>query len=186
MRAALLLALALAGAGPATAQTPVPVGAFEGISLVGGGEVRLRHGPVQKVTLVQGDLKVSSIAIENEKSLVIRACRKSCRNYRLVVEVVTPRIEAVAITGGGSIAAASGFPASRHLAASVVGGGTIDLDAVPAGHVAASIRGGGLIRTDATQDLAVSISGGGNVTYVREPRTTVAIDGGGTVRKAAR
>jgi hypothetical protein len=186
MRALPILALALAGAVPAAAETPVPVGAFEGVSLIGGGEVRLRHGPVQKVTLLRGDLAVSSIAIENDKSLVIRACRRSCRNVELLVEVVTPDIEAVAITGGGTVAAGPGFPASRHLAASVTGGGTLDLDSLPANHVAASIRGGGLIRTDATGDLAVSILGGGNVTYLRDPRTTVSINGGGTVRKAAR
>lgn len=185
MRVAAAL-LALAAAAPVAAQTPVPVGPFEAVALVGGGEVRIRHGAVQKVTLLRGDLTVSDIGIENRRSLVIRACRKACRDYRLVVEIVTPRLDAVAITGGGSIVADAGFPPAGHLAASVTGGGTLDLDSVPAAHVAASIQGGGVIRTDATADLAVSINGGGNVTYLRDPRTTVSINGGGTVRKVGR
>jgi hypothetical protein len=178
--------LALALAAPASAQTVVPVGAFDGVSLLGGGEVRLRHGPVQKVTLIQGDPTVSSLRIENNKSLVIRACRTRCRNYKLVVEIVTPRIEAVAITGGGSVVSGPGFAAQRSLAASITGGGTLDLDSLAARDVAASIRGGGLIRTDARESLAVSIHGGGSVTYLADPQTSVAVHGGGTVRRVAR
>ena len=185
MRAALSL-IALALAAPASAATVVPVDRFDAIALVGGGEVRIRHGAVQKVTLLSGNLQVSSVAIENDRSLVIRACRRSCRDYRLIVEIVTPQVDAVAITGGGNVVTETGFPAARHLAASITGGGTLDLDSVPAAHVAASIQGGGLIRTDAIANLAVSIHGGGNVTYLRNPRTTVAINGGGTVGKVGR
>ena len=185
MKAALAL-LALALAAPASAQTAVPVGAFEGVHLVGGGEVRLRHGPVQKVTLIQGNTQTSSFRVENGKSLVIRACERSCRNYKLVVEIVTPRIEAVAITGGGSIVSGPGFAAQRSLAASITGGGLLDLDSLATTDVAASIKGGGVIRTDARSSLAVSILGGGSVTYLDDPATTVSINGGGTVRRASR
>ncbi|HZG09924.1 MAG TPA: DUF2807 domain-containing protein [Allosphingosinicella sp.] len=185
MRAALAL-LALALAAPASAATDVSVGAFEGVRLVGGGEVRLRHGPVQKVSLIQGSAAVSSFRVENGKSLVIRACETSCRNYKLVVEIVTPRIDAVSITGGGSIVSGTGFGAQPNLAASITGGGMLDLDSVPARHVAASIKGGGVIRTDARGSLAVSIVGGGSVTYLADPATTVAINGGGAVSRAAR
>ena len=185
MRAAALL-FALALAAPASAETPVPVGAFKGISLVGGGEVRLRHGAVQKVTLIQGDPSVTSVRVDRGGSLVIRACEKSCRNYKLVVEVVTPRVEAVAITGGGSIVSGSGFGTQRQLAASITGGGVVDVDSLAASNVAASIRGGGVIRTDARASLAVSIVGGGSVTYLADPATTVSVNGDGTVRRAAR
>ena len=185
MRAvAALLALALAA--PASAATVVPVGAFEGVSLVGGGEVRLRQGPVHKVTLIEGDPAVTSVRVEKGKSLVIRACEKGCRNYKLVVEVVTPRVQAVAITGGGSIISGPGFGRESHLAASITGGGVVDVDSLPADAVAASIKGGGVIRTDARSSLAVSILGGGSVTYLADPQTTVSINGGGTVRRAAR
>jgi hypothetical protein len=185
MRAALAL-LAMALAAPASAATTVPVEAFEGVRLVGGGEVRLRHGPVQQVSLIAGSTAVSSFRVENGKSLVIRACEKGCRNYKLVVEIVTPRIDAVAITGGGSIVSGTGFGAQANLAASITGGGMLVLDSVPVRTVAASIKGGGVIRTDARGSLAVSILGGGSVTYLADPATTVAINGGGNVSRAAR
>jgi hypothetical protein len=185
MRAvAALLALALAA--PASAATVVPVGAFDAVSLVGGGEVRLRHGPVHKVTLIEGDPAITSVRVERGKSLVIRACEGRCRNYRLVVEVVTPRVGAVSITGGGSLVSGPGFAAQRDLAASITGGGLLDVDTIAAASVAASIRGGGVIRTDARRSLAASILGGGSVTYLADPETTVSVQGGGTVRRAAR
>jgi len=174
--------VALAAAAPAGAATPVPLAKFKAISLVGGGEVHLRHGPEQKVTLLRGDLDLTRFEVK-KGNLEIRACVRSCHDYDLAIEIVTPDIDALAITGGGTIEAEGAFPARDGLAASVRGGGVIDAEAIRARSVAASIRGGGVIETDPRETLVASVQGGGNVRYRGDPQKTVSINGGGDVTR---
>ena len=99
-----LLAAALgAVAVPAAAQTPVPVSAFDSIELRGGGTLTVRQGDRQQVSLISGNLETTRFSVDEDGQLTILACRRSCRNYRLRVEVVTPDVDALAIHGGGSI-----------------------------------------------------------------------------------
>ena len=179
----LATAAVIALAAPAAAQTPVRVGAFDSIELRGGGEVIVRFGREQRVTLVAGDPNLASIEVDRDRDLVIRPCRSSCRNQRLRVEVVTPQLNAVAIHGGGQIRTEGAFPARGSLALAVNGGGTLDARSLRADAVAAAINGGGRIRTSPARTLAAAIRGGGAVLYTGDPRTTVSIDGGGTVSR---
>jgi hypothetical protein len=183
MNRMLLGAALLALAAPAAAQTPVRVGAFDSLELRGGGEVVIRHGREQRVTLISGDPNLASIEVDRDGDLVIRPCRRSCRNQRLKVEVVTPDLGAVAIHGGGVIRTEGAFPARGSLALAVNGGGILDARAIRADSVATAINGGGRIRTSPARTLAASIRGGGAVTYTGDPRTTVSINGGGTVTR---
>jgi hypothetical protein len=168
---------------PAAAQTPVSVAVFDSLQLHGGGEVVLRHGPEQRVTLLEGDPEFASIEVERDGDLVIRPCRRSCRDQRLRVEVVTPRIDAVAITGGGLIRAEGRFPARESVALAVTGGGTIDARALTADNVFTAVTGGGRIRTAPRETLVAAVRGGGAILYSGDPDKTVAIDGGGTVTR---
>jgi hypothetical protein len=168
---------------PAAAQTPVSVPRFDSLELRGGGEVIVRHGPQQRVTVLRDDARQASFDVQRDGKLVIRACRSSCRQQHLRVEIVTPDLEAVAITGGGSISGEGRFPAGRDFAAAITGGGSIDARAFPASSVAAAIHGGGRIRTAPQAHLTAAIHGGGAITYTGDPRTTVAINGGGTVTR---
>lgn len=168
---------------PASAETPIPVGAFDAIELRGGGEVVVRHGREQRVTLLSGDPNLASFEVDSDGDLVIRPCRRSCRNQNLRVEVVTPELDAVAIHGGGVIRTEGAFPARGSLALAVNGGGILDARAIRADSVATAINGGGRIRTSPARSLAASIRGGGAVTYTGDPRTVVSINGGGTVSR---
>jgi hypothetical protein len=169
---------------PAAAQTPVAVSAFDSVELRGGGTVTVRHGNRQSVTLLSGDLETSRFSVDDQGRLNITACRRSCRDYRLRVEIVTPDIDALAIHGGGSIRTEGAFPSSNQLAVAISGGGSIDAEAIESSNVAASIRGGGSIRTHARASLAASINGGGSIRYRGDPSVTTAINGGGTVSPA--
>lgn len=184
MKKLILAAAALAGLAAipgATAQTPISVGRFQGIELRGGGEIVFRHGAQQRVTMLSGDRAQAGFDVDRQGTLVVRPCRTSCRNQRLRVEIVTPRIEAVAIRGGGSIRAEAGFPAADDIAVAIHGGGTIDTRAVRSRNAAAAIVGGGLIRVAAQRSLAASIMGGGAIRYVGDPQKTVSVNGGGAV-----
>lgn len=177
-----LLAIALSAiALPAAAATPVSVPRFEGISLHGGGKVTIRQGAQQKVTIVSGDASTTGFTVAG-RSLRIDACDSRCPdNYRLVVDIVTPDVEALAISGGGSMTV-TGFQPVGSLALSVSGGGGIDTRAVEARQVAASVRGGGSIRTWASKSLAASVHGGGGIVYRGEPEVATAVRGGGSVK----
>jgi len=173
---------ALLAAAPSAAQTPVSVGRFDSVELRGGGRVTIRHGDTQRVTLLRGDTEMSRISVDADGTLEIRACVRSCSNYRLEVEIVTPQLEAIAISGGGSIRSEGGFAERRHLALAISGGGELDATAVPAANVAASVHGGGAILTRARTTLAASINGGGAIRYRGDPAVTASVNGGGTVR----
>jgi hypothetical protein len=179
----LVAAAAVALTTSAAAQTPVRVGAFDSIELRGGGEVIVRYGREQRVTLVSGDPNLASIEVDRDRDLVIRPCRSSCRDQRLRVEIVTPELNALAIHGGGLIRTEGAFPARGSLALAVNGGGSLDARSLRADTVATAINGGGRIRTSPTRTLAAAIRGGGAVLYTGDPRTTVSIDGGGTVSR---
>ena len=182
----LFVTAALAASAPAAAQTAVDVPAFDSINLRGGGEVVVRHGDRQRVTLLRGNLEMSRFSVDRDGKLTIDACVRSCRNYDLRVEIVTPRLDGVGIRGGGEIRAEGAFPERRTLAIGIDGGGEIDMTAVPAETVAAGINGGGLISAHAERTLAAGINGGGEVRYRGHPQVTSAIDGGGSVNPMTR
>ena len=183
IRTNILLSAAALGAVavPAAAQTPVPVSAFDSIELRGGGTLTVRHGDRQQVNLISGSPEMTRFSVDGDGQLTIDACRRSCRDYRLRVEIVTPDIDALAIHGGGSIRTEGAFPRSGSLAVAIDGGGVIDAEAIESGNVAASINGGGTIRTHARSSLAASINGGGSIRYLGDPHVTTSIHGGGSV-----
>ena len=176
---------AIAATAPAAAQGPVAVPRFDSVELQGGGHVVVRHGAVQRVTLIRGSREMTRFSVERGQ-LEIDACVRSCRDYDLRVEIVTPDIDALAIRGGGVIRVEGSFPRQSELAVAVTGGGAIDTRQIETAEVAAAISGGGLIRTHARDNLAVSINGGGTVRYVGEPERSVAINGGGNVHRDSR
>ena len=88
---------ALLAAVPASAQGPVAVPAFDQVELRGGGEVTIRHGSSQQVRLVRGSLEVTGFSVDDDGRLRIDACMRSCRDYDLEIEIVTPDIDALAI-----------------------------------------------------------------------------------------
>lgn len=180
----LILAAAFAAflcATAGAARAPVAVPAFDSIGLQGGGRVIVRHGETQSVTLVRGSLDMTRFAVASDGKLEIRACVRSCRDYDLEVEIVTPVLEGVGIEGGGSIRAEGAFPERDALALGIRGGGEIDVRAIHAATIAAGIDGGGSILTFARDRLAAGIDGGGEIRYLGNPTVTSGINGGGSV-----
>lgn len=173
----ILLGGALAAAMPLHADVPVPH--FDALELRGGGEVTLAPGPVQRVTILEGDASAARIHVDHERKLIIEACPGSCQ---LNIRIETPRIpEALAVRGGGAIHVGPGFPHVEDMAAAVEAGGTIDIRALNAEDVAAAVDSGGRIFTRPLSSLAAAINGGGEIHYSGDAQVTTAIDGGGKV-----
>jgi hypothetical protein len=160
----------------------VSVGPFRSIELRGGGHVILRHGSEQRVTLVQGSAEYTRFHIEHDGQLVIDACDEICpHRYDLEVEIVTPRIDGVAIEGGGKIESGSGFGRQASIGVAIEGGGHIDVRSIDAEHADAAVNGGGNISVRADRSLQAAVDGGGNISYWGNPSVTSAVSGGGSV-----
>lgn len=178
------LSLALMVPAPAGAQATVPLPRFSSLELQGGGEVIVRHGPSQRVTLVRGSNELTDFTVDERGRLVIRACTGTCRDYSPRIEIVTPDIRAAAIRGGGSIETEGQFPRPGSLALAVHGGGEIDAERTEARHIAASIHGGGTIRTRPVGALSASVRGGGEITYCGTPASVAStVSGGGEIER---
>jgi hypothetical protein len=179
-----LFAFAVAASAPALATEVVPVPAFRSVQLRGGGELSIRPGPTQRVTIVEGAARITRFSVERDGSLKIDVCDGNCpRQYRLRVDIQSPYAPDVAIAGGGLIRASGGFPPQRQLSAAIMGGGKIDMLAVSAGSVNAAVHGGGLIAVRPRSSLSAAVSGGGEVRYAGHPAVSSAINGGGAVHR---
>jgi hypothetical protein len=178
------LAIAAALPSAASAASSVSVGPFRSVELRGGGHVILRHGPEQRVSLVQGSTEFTRLHIKGDGQLVIDACDENCpHRYDLEVEIVTPHIDGVAIEGGGKIESKNGFGRQPSIGAAIEGGGHIDIRSIHAEHADAAVNGGGNIALHAERSLQAAVDGGGNISYWGNPSVTSAVSGGGNVSK---
>jgi len=178
-----VVASILAGS-TAFAQTLIHVPPFNSIELEGGGHVVVKYGQEQQVRLLSGSTAFTRIEVEEGNKLRIEACNDQCpHRYNLDVEITTPRIDALAISGGGRIEAADGFPPPNKLTLAVDGGGTIDSRSLRVARATAAIEGGGVIKLSAAEKLTAAINGGGKIQYWGEPKLTEAVEGGGDVER---
>ena len=173
----------MAASAPALAVETVPVPGFNSVQLRGGGEVVVKRGPVQRVTILEGSSQFTQMRVIRDGQLRIDVCDNRCpQHYRLRVEIQSPEMPDVAISGGGLIRALSGFAPQRELSAAIHGGGAIDVRAVQASDVSAAVNGGGQISVNSRDTLSAAVNGGGEVRYAGNPNVSMAVHGGGLVR----
>lgn len=196
MAAAILPA---ATASSATAQ-PIALPKFEAVELKGGGgEVILRHGPSQRVTLLSGDPRITRLEVPPQivqrvgkdtitnggETLVINGCNGDCpRGYHPKIEVVSPHVSGIAASSGGKVIAVGGFPTQSSIGVAAMSGGEIDIRAMAVRSVGAHASGGGIIRTRPLANLGASAGAGGQIIYSGNPKTGVHVDTGGSVTRA--
>jgi hypothetical protein len=179
-----LFAMAFVASAPVLAAEVVPVPNFRAVELRGGGEVQLRPGPVQRVTIVEGSSQFTTMRVDRQGKLRIDACNNNCpHQYRLRILIEGPAMPpTLAVSGGGSMTAAPGFAEARELTLAVSGGGVIDTRAALSKVVTAAVNGGGQISARPHDVLTAAVNGGGEIRYLGNPAVTSAIQGGGIVR----
>jgi hypothetical protein len=181
-----LITATIAVAAPVFAAEVVPVAQFRSVELRGGGAVTVVPGPVQRVTIVQGSSQFTHLYVERDGQLRIDTCDEHCPPvYRLRIEIQSPAVPDLAISGGGAIKAEGRFRPQPHLAAAIKGGGNIDARAVEATAVAAAVHGGGQILVRPRASLAAAVNGGGLVRFGGNPQVTTAVHGGGAVLRGS-
>jgi hypothetical protein len=178
-----LFAVAFAASAPVLAAEVIPVPGFRAVQLRGGGVVTVVPGAAQRVTIVQGSSEFTQMRVERDGKLRIDTCNERCpRLYRLRVQIESPRVPDLAISGGGQVVVQSGFRTQPQLSAAVNGGGRIDARSVEALNVSAAVNGGGELIVRPRSSLSAAVNGGGLVRYWGNPRVSMAVHGGGAVR----
>jgi hypothetical protein len=176
--------LTLTASAPVMGSELVPLPAFNAVELRGGGEVSVRPGRAQQVTIIEGSSRFTRLTVDSRGKLRIDTCDERCpQHYRLSVVIESPTVPVLAVSGGGQISALSGFPQQRELTVAVGGGGAIDARAVPVDAVTAAVSGGGKIKVRAGRVLTAAVHGGGYIEYFGNPSVTTAIQGGGSIRQ---
>jgi len=171
-------------AAPVAAQTAIRVAPFRSVELHGGGEVILRRGSTQRVTLLKGDADCAKVMTDDAGRLVIEKYSAGChRKYDLQVEVVAPHFAELAVSDGGHINSIGDFPRQPEIRTAVRNGGSVDLRSLPADRVIASVAEGGRILVMPQTILTASVANGGQITYWGEPRVEKSIQHGGAVNK---
>src|SRR5688500_1312264 len=119
------------------AQTVIPLAPFQSVEVHNGANVIVRHGPLQRVTLLTGSLRSPGIRVVDGERLVIDNCKRECQ-----IEVITPVLSAVSVSNGGTLQSLGAFPAQAAIRADVEQGGTIDIRSMDAAAVEASVHSG--------------------------------------------
>lgn len=170
IRFAPIAAAALLLCSAAQADSDIKVPPFSSIAASAGADVKLSYGPVQRVTLIKGDLKRGRIEVRDGHTLTITGCEGICiGNHALKVEVVAPRIESVVAHSGADIEARGNFPKVPMLYVKANSGGDADAEAIPADSVDAEANSGGAVKVKALNSLKARASSGGDVTYTGHP-----------------
>ena len=165
-------------------QHGVPLAPFTSVKLNGVKAV-LHYGSPQRVTLLKGNGDTSLITVTQEQ-LVIDKCRAKCpRGYELQVEIVTPLINAIAVTNGGAIESRGDFPLQTAMSLAVNHGGTVDARTISANNITAAVAQGGRILANPQVTMVASVSNGGVITYWGNARVTSSTEHGGVVSKGA-
>ena len=185
MRIARLLILSMI-ASSAAAATVVPVREFRSVELSNGGHVVVRHGAVQRVSVVSGDPRCTEIRVSGDRRLTINHHGDCPRRDRhdLEIEVVTPRLTGVFVSNGGSMEVVGDFPAQASIEAGVEQGGTVDVRSIAADDADASVFSGGRIFLTARKSLSASVRSGGIIHYWGDPHdVSRSIRDGGAVTR---
>jgi hypothetical protein len=175
-------ALILTGA--AFAGTDVKLPPFSGITVHGGAHVILRHGTVQRVTVVKGDLGKADLHISGT-TLDISPCKTWCWHVgEFEVEIISPKIDDVVAHSGGALQADGEFPKQASLHLTAHSGGAIEARAIPADAVNALAHSGGSIQLKALSSLEAMAHSGGSISYTgNPPHLSIQSHSGGSISK---
>ena len=169
--------LATASAQPADAPSDPP---FRSIELRGGGVVSLSHGPIRRVTVIEGSGE-RRIRTDGDR-LVIDECRRPCpEGHRIKVDVIAPEVASLRVSNGGLIRVESTFPTQPTLSVAVDNGGSIDARALEPARVEAGVSSGGRILVNPGQEMDAAIVDGGVIFFWGNPRVRSSVRRGGEV-----
>ena len=173
---------------------------FASVDLAGANTVTIGVGGEQRV-VVRGDENVIPLVTTDveDGTLVIAQSESFDTATSLTVEIVVPALDAVRLSGAGTIAVdghdldqlALSLPGSgtlrgsgdaQRLEVELGGTGDLELGALVATHATVALSGSGNVHVHATDSLVARISGTGSVFYAGDPESvTQEITGTGVI-----
>jgi hypothetical protein len=153
---------------------------FSGVTLKAANDVRIHVGRAQRVTVYGDDnlLELVTTRVENGQ-LVIGARRGFMTTTPMRVDVSTPTLDTITLTGSGVMRAEGSTP---QAVATLAGAGRLQLAPLIARHVVAVLAGAGRIDVTATESLTAELVGSGAIVYSGDPaHVTTNVEGTGTV-----
>jgi hypothetical protein len=195
----------LRGEGPITSETR-HVGTFSKVDASGSQNITIVKDTDYKV-IVTGYNNLLPIfetkVRDNRLFLEYKPGYWNVRNDNIAIEVHTPYVDKIKLSGSGNVNMGNGFEQDnfeadlsgsgdiyvganrfKKLTADVNGSGSINTEAADADNVYAKISGSGNINVYVSTFLHVRISGSGDVTYKGNPENTdISITGSGKVKK---
>lgn len=157
---------------------------FDDVGVSGSALVNIRPGARQQVIIREGSASVSEIKVERYGSLKIRTCRHNCpANYRLVVDLVMPRLGDLAVNGSARMVVAPGFAAAGSRDMAVSGSGVIHAPGLSATSMEIAVSGSGSVHVGNARQITAAVSGSGRVGYAGNPAVQQIVSGSGWVGK---
>lgn len=188
------------GSGTAAVETRT-VAEFHAIELRGAADVRARVGTPAKVEVTTDDNLLEFVRTEVRDGVLVIEMQPGRYAFKngLCVDLVTPSLDAVSVSGSGDVelsdvagksltlglSGSGDIRASGTVGALVVslsGSGDLDLSNLAATSARAQISGSGDIDLAVSERLDVVISGSGDVSYRGSPQVVSQVTGSGAVR----
>ncbi|HVS08792.1 MAG TPA: head GIN domain-containing protein [Planctomycetota bacterium] len=175
------------------------VGDFHRVVLLGSADAVVTVGPPTSVRVQCDDNLLEHLRTEVvEGELRIWSERELRPRGPLLVEVSTPALEGLQVTGSGDIRA-GGVAGERleaavvgsgdiraagevaRLEAKVIGSGNLELYDLRAREVSVKVTGSGDAQVNAVERLQAQITGSGDIRYRGSPKTDVRVTGSGEI-----
>lgn len=202
--AAAAVAATAAGAAQAGDVTQTrTVGAFQSVRLEGAADVSIKIGPAVSVSVSADEAVAPLVTTEVRKGALVIGFQKGAKSPRkgkIRVEITTPSLDGIALSGAGSIHAqgvtGERFQAElsgagklmcdgsvRQVKVTLSGAGDATLNRLSAHDAEVTLSGTGKVQVHATDSLQARLSGVGEVRYDGKPaRIDSKVSGIGKVR----
>jgi Putative auto-transporter adhesin, head GIN domain len=176
---------------------------FAALEVTGASEVTVRVGPAQSVVVTADDNLIERITTDVERGTLVLGTTGSFTTVRpMTVEVTTPTLDAVALTGSGVLSVedvnadqlAVRMPGSgvltitgttEQLDVTLAGSGDVRLEQLVARDVVALLSGSGRLQVHAARSLDAAVSGAGVIVYRGDPPVVMQeVSGVGSITRA--
>lgn len=163
------------------------LGPFHAVEVAGISEAEVQVGPAQHVEVVADDQAVPHITTEVRDGRLIIGAHELEHCHTCKVRITVPAIDALAVTGTGSITATGIATGTLSISISGTGGvsvsgtadgasyqlsgtGAIDGTALAAKSASVSLNGTGDIKVRASHDVTVALGGMGSIDVYGHPK----------------
>ena len=188
-------------AGPTTTQAR-DVASFTRLKAEDQVDVNLRVGEPRRVRVRAGEKVIGDVHTEvGDGALYVSYDGPGIREGRLLVEVTTPAVDAIAITGAADVrvegvaadaldvrVSGAGDIAAKgrvgRLALDISGAGDADLADLAAEEARVELSGAGDADVRASERLDAEVSGNGDLAYRGDPRLDRRVSGSGEIEHA--